>query len=258
MEGPYYNGNFGANRHLNIWGDREITSDDYTRLVNAGGKDVKVWMIAPEREGLIPFMKYAREVNPEVKFAFGHCKATPDEIRALGKYRPTIQTHSMNATGRTPHTNGLRAWGPDEYAFMEPEVYCELISDSLGIHVNREMQQLLLHTKGLHRVILITDSTNYNNPIPEKFAHVTDLNFDPKGGIAGSRLTMDAACRNIMAHTNCGIAEAFILAAGNPARAIGMDDEIGSIERGKRCDLVFVDDIFNVKEVILGGEICDI
>ena len=63
------------------------------------------------------------------------------------------------------------------------------------------------------------------------------------------------ACRNIMRHTNCGIAQAFLLASRNPARAIGMDDEIGTVEAGKKANLVFVDDIFNVKNVMLEGEL---
>ena len=258
MEGPFSNGNYGANSHLNVWRDKAVLPEDYMPMVDAGGTDVKSWMVAPEREGLLPFMKYARKVNPEVRFAFGHSEAAPWEIRRLGKYSPTIQTHSMNATGKRFGTGGIRPFGPDEYAFVEPDVYCEMISDSLGIHVNSELQQMLLHTKGIKRVILITDSTSYNNPAPEKYAHVTDLNFDPRGGIAGSKLTLDQACQNVMAHTNCGIAEAFIMAASNPARAMGMDDEIGSIELGKRCDLIFVDDMFTVKEVMVNGELCDL
>ena len=118
------------------------------------------------------------------------------------------------------------------------------------------MQQLLVHLKGIDRVVLITDSTVHHNPVPEQFAGVTDLNFDARGGLAGSKLTMDVAARNIMTHTNCGIAQAFIMASTNPAKAIGMYDDIGSIEKGKVADLVFVDDIFNVKRVMLGGELC--
>ena len=95
-------------------------------------------------------------------------------------------------------------------------------------------------------------------PNPEKFANVTDLNFDPWGGIAGSKLTMDKACKNVMAHTNCGIAQAFVMASTNPAKAIGLYDELGSIEKGKVADLVFVDDVFNVQHVMLNGEFCRI
>ena len=259
MEGPYYNPRYGSNSRLNTWGNRPIVAEDFEMLVDAGGEDVKVWMVAPERakEGLVDFLRYARKVNPTVRFAVGHSEALPAEIRALGRYRPSILTHAMNATGRLKVPGGTRDYGPDEYAFKEPDVYCELISDSLGIHVNREMQQLLLHNKGLHRVILITDSTVYNNPTPEKYANVTDLNFDPWGGIAGSKLTMDLACRNVMSHTSCGIAQAFIMAATNPAKAVGLYDELGSIERDKLANLVFVDDTFNVFEVMLEGEICN-
>ena len=87
---------------------------------------------------------------------------------------------------------------------------------------------------------------------------MTDLNFDDKGILSGSRLTLDQACRNIMAHTNCGIAQAFVMASTNPAKAIGLYDELGSIEKGKVADLVFVDDVFNVQHVMLNGEFCRI
>ena len=254
MEGPYMNPNYGAHAYQNPW-RHSIKDDEYRALVDEAGLEAKVWAIAPEREGLIPFLAYAREVNPDTVFAVGHSEALPSQIRSLGKYRPTLQTHSMNATGRLPVFGGTRGYGPDEYCFKEPDVYCELISDSRGIHVNPEMQQLLLHTKGVHRTVLVTDSTIYDEPAPEEFSHITDLNFDAHGGIAGSKLTMDVACRNIMTHTNCGIAQAFVMASLNPAKVIGMDNEIGSIAVGKMADIVLVDDRFNIKQVILGGEL---
>ena len=48
---------------------------------------------------------------------------------------------------------------------------------------------------------------------------------------------------------------AFKLASRNPARVIGLDGEIGSIEAGKKADLVFVDEKFNVKKVMLEGKL---
>ena len=255
MEGPYTNPNYGSHADINPWRNG-VHREDFVPIVDEAGTLVKVWTIAPEREDLLPFLKYAREVNPDVVFAVGHSHATPMQIHALGKYRPTLETHAMNATKQLPVYGGTRAYGPDEYCFKEPDVYCELISDSCGIHVHPEMQQLLLHNKGIERVVLITDSTVHNNQPPENLRHVTDLNFDPRGGIAGSKLTMEQACKNIMSSTNCGIAQAFYMAATTPARAIGMGDIIGSIEVGKKADFVFVDDKFNIKRVILESEIC--
>ena len=255
MEGPYTNTKYGSHADLNPW-TYGVLEEDYKPIVDACGTTVKVWAVAPEREDLLPFLKYARQVNPDVVIAVGHSEATPMQICALGKYRPTLMTHTMNATGRQQPEQGLRGYGPDEYCHKDPEMYAELISDSCAIHVHPEMQQLLLHTKGLHRMVLISDSTVYDNPVPEQYAHVTDLNFDHNGHIAGSKLTLDMACRNIMTHTNCGIAQAFVMASTNPAKVVGLDEELGSIEKGKIADLVFVDDRFNVKKVMLAGKVC--
>ncbi len=42
----------------------------------------------------------------------------------------------------------------------------------------------------------------YTNP--EKYAHITDINFSPFGEVAGSKLTMDMAVKNVMKHTGAG------------------------------------------------------
>lgn len=255
MEGPYTNPDYGSHAHSNPW-RVPVEPEQFKILIDEAGSMAKVWTVAPERPGLKAFMEYARKVNPEVVFALGHSEATPEQIRSLGKYRPTLMTHTFNATGRIGERRGVRGLGPDEYCMREPDMYAELISDSCGCHVHPDMQQLLLQNKGIHRTVLITDSTVHCNPAPERYAHVPDLNFDDRGGIAGSKMTMEQACRNIMTHTNCGIAQAFLMASRNPARAVGLDQEIGTIEPGKRADLVFVDDKFRVQQVMLGGELC--
>ena len=255
LEGPYLNADYGSHSYLNTWRGL-ICPEQFQILVEEAGTMAKVWAIAPERQGLLPFLEYARKINPETIFAVGHSEATPAQIRGLGKYRPTLLTHAFDATGRVPVASNTRGCGPDEYCMNEAEVYAELISDSCGNHVNADLQRVLLRNKGIDRIILITDSCTYENPapVPSKFANVTDLEFDDKGCIAGSKMTMDMACRNIMTHTNCGIAQAFLMASRNPARVLGMGHEIGTIEAGKRADLVFVDDRFHVQHVMLAGE----
>jgi len=45
------------------------------------------------------------------------------------------------------------------------------------------------------------------------------------------------------------------MAASNPARVLGVDNECGSIEEGKRADLVAIDANGDVKLTIVGGEV---
>ena len=255
MEGPYTNPSYGANAHCNPWRG-PVLEEQYKALVDEAGDLAMVWAVAPEREGLLPFLEYAKKANPNVKFAVGHSEATPAQIRALGEYAPTIHTHVTNATGRLPVPGGTRGVGPDEHCYMTPEIYAEMISDSCGIHVQPDLQKMILHIKGIDGVILISDSTTLNNPNPPEFAHVTDLNFDSNGGLAGSRLTLDQACRNVRTATGCSIADAFRMASTNPSAALGFDD-IGSIAVGKKADLVFVDEQFHVQQVMLGGKLQD-
>lgn len=255
MEGPYMNPKYGAMSERNKWRG-EITLDAYKELVDAAGSDAFVWAVAPEREGIEEFVKYARSVNPRAVFSVGHSEATPAQIRRLKKFgRLTLQTHCMDATGRHSEWVGTCGAGPDEACMTDPDMYAEMLCDSYGVHVNRDLINLIIHTKGLGKVVLITDSFVSDLPAPEGLRHVTDLIFDENGLLSGSKLTMNVACRNLMTHTNCGIAQAFLMASRNPARAIGLDDEVGTIEPGKRANLVFVDDMFNVKKVMLGGKV---
>ena len=42
--------------------------------------------------------------------------------------------------------------------FKDPDMYAELISDSCGVHVHSDLQRMIVKNKGIHRVVLITDS----------------------------------------------------------------------------------------------------
>jgi N-acetylglucosamine-6-phosphate deacetylase len=56
-----------------------------------------------------------------------------------------------------------------------------------------------------------------------------------------------------MKHTGCSMVQAFLMASRNPAKAIGMDHEIGTIAPGKKANLVFTDDAFRIRRVMLNG-----
>lgn len=252
MEGPYMNPLYGASPEKNQWRG-EIRREDYAQILDEAGDLAKVWAVAPEREGIENFVRDAKQANPNVLFSVGHSDATPGQVRKLKKYGLKLQTHSMNATGRVDPMKGVRGCGPDEACLADGEMYAEIICDSQGIHVHPDMLRMLMQAKGVERLILISDSFVSYAESPEHLRHIEDLVYDDNGLLSGSKLTMDIACRNIMSHTSCGICQAFLMAARNPARVLGLDDEIGTIEPGKKANLVFVDDLFHVQKVMLEG-----
>lgn len=253
MEGPYMNPKYGASPEKNKWRG-EIRPEDYAEILAEAGELARVWAVAPEREGIEPFVKDAKAANPYAVFSVGHSEATPAQIRKLKKYGLRLQTHSLNATGRSNKSmGGVRGCGPDEACLADKEMYAEMICDSQGIHVLPDMQRLMVEIKGVDRLILISDSFVSYGESPAHLRHIQDLVYDDKSRLSGSKLTLDVACRNIMSHTSVGICQAFLMAARNPARVLGMDDEIGTIEPGKKANLIFVDDMFHVQKVMLEG-----
>ena len=169
-------------------------------------------------------------------------------------YGLKIGTHHTNATGTLQKYPECRTPCVDETVNYNREIYAELISDSRGIHVDPYMQRLIRKIKGDDRIILISDACVFDGPIPEGYDGVTDLCFDFAGEIAGSKLTLDVACRNFMTHTGASITNIFQYASYNPAQAVGLTDR-GEIRKGAKADLVICDHLVNINKVILKGEI---
>ena len=252
MEAPYMNPKFGADREGNPW-KGPICKEDYQPLIDAAGDAAYAWCVAPEREHIEAFVRDAKMANPKVIFTVAHSEASPQQIEALMPYGLKVGTHHTNATGDLPKYPECRGVCVDETVNYNREIYAELICDSRGIHVDPYMLRLVRRIKGDDRIMLVSDSCVFDGPVPEGYDGVTDINFDFEGEIAGSKLTLDVACRNMMKHTGASLVDVFNFASYNPAKCYGMTDR-GEIAVGKRADLIFVDHKMNVKKVILKGE----
>jgi len=258
MEGPYINPGFGSMSNM-AGPDQPRVFDpmpeDYEPLLAAGADIIRVWGLAPER-GLERFVKAAKAANPEVRFAVTHSEATPQQIEALMPYGLCIGTHHTNATGTIVNYPECRGVCVDECVNYNDGIYAEIISDSMGIHVDPYMQRLVRKIKGDDKIILISDQTIHEPMLVPGLEHVTDLNFTYRksGGIdiSGSKLTLNVACRNWMKHTGASIVEAFKVGSYNPSKAVGLTDR-GEIAVGKHADLIITDHKMNIDTVIVGG-----
>ena len=254
LEGPYINPAYGSNRAANPWNEKPIVPEDYEPMIEACADLARVWGLGPEQENVENFVIAAKKANPNLRFAVTHSEATPQQIERLMPYGLCIGTHHTNATGTIVNYPECRGVCVDEAVNYNRDIYAELICDSRGIHVDPYMLRLVRKIKGDDRIILISDRTYGDAPKPKGYENVNDINFDKWGDIAGSKLTLEVACRNWMKHTGASIVDAFRVASYNPAKAAGFTDR-GEIRVGLKADLIFVDIKMNVSKVILNGEV---
>ncbi|HEX5964288.1 MAG TPA: amidohydrolase family protein, partial [Pyrinomonadaceae bacterium] len=163
-------------------------------------------------------------------------------------------THFMNAMAPLHH----RSPGPIAWGLSHDDVTCDVIAD--GIHLDPFMLRLLLKVKGERGISLISDAIaaagrgDGDHSIWGETIRVKDgRTSNAAGSIAGSVITMLDAVR-LMRSLDVSYVDLAQLASLNPARLLGIDHECGSVEVGKRADLVALDEDGNVKLTLVGGQ----
>jgi len=252
MEAPYLNLKFGCNREQNPWG-AAVAKENFKEIVDATYDLAKVWCLAPERENIDEFVDYVREKNPNAVFSVAHSEAEPWQIERLIPKGLRNATHHLNATGTLQKYPECRTPCVDETALYNDSMYCELICDKVGIHVDPYLLRLVQKIKGDDKIILIADAFVEHGPVPPGYEGADDINFDNTGEIAGSNMILDGSCRNMMVHTGASLCQVFKYASTNPATLIGLTDR-GRIAKGYRANLITVNHEFTVEAVYLGGE----
>ena len=257
MEGPFMNLSGSYRNEIKWSGD--VVPEDYVPLVEGLGDMVRIWAIDPNRNGIEEFMQYVVEKTPGVVFAHGHSSATSEQIRNLAHYGVKVRTHITDSGQPKGRAQGTPGSGGDQYCLYEPDMYAELICDETGIHVVPDLIKLIVRTKGVEKVCLISDSmlarTNYKNDEASGIWYGSDLNYDSTGWLAGSRMTLENGVRNMMVHTGYGLCHAIRMATLYPAKLLGIDRRVGSLAAGKTANLIIIDDMVRVEKVILQGEL---
>lgn len=256
MEGPYINPKYGA-----ITAPiRAVDPEEYEKILALAGDKIKLWTLAPELDGQTAFME--RAAAYDIVFSVGHSEASPEVIFAGVPLGLRLGCHLTNASGVTPQVSGYagtREVEVHEAVLVHPDMYAEVIPDRDGIHVRPLMLQLIVKAKGVDQVIVITDAIDLAGlPADTDVNIIAGNEHTPSGRdriLSGSLLTMDVAVHNMRRHTGIDMVDACKMAALNPARLLGLDAEIGSIEAGKKANLLLVTERLRVCMVMLEGEI---
>ena len=215
---------------------------------------VKLFTVAPEVDGALDAIEKVAK-DGSVLVSMGHTNATFEEANKGIEKGVKHTTHLFNAMTALSHRNP----GVVGAALSEENVSVELIADTF--HIDKGLFGLIAKIKE-DKLCLITDCIRAGGMVDGDYTlggqpvHKEGIKcLMPDGTIAGSVLELNKAVANILENTDLEVFEAVNCASLNPAKALGEDKEIGSIEVGKRADFMIADEKFNAQMTILGGEI---
>jgi N-acetylglucosamine-6-phosphate deacetylase len=207
--------------------------------------------LAPEVENGVDLI--AELVRRNWIVSIGHTKADVETLELARSAGAKHMTHFFNAMTGVHHREiGVAGWG-----LSSEDVTFDIIAD--GIHVAPAMLKFACNIKTAAKVSLISDSVAPTGLGDgefelwgEKISVKSGRTRNERGSIAGSVITMLDAVKRML---SLGFSEVEVskMASANPARLLGIDETHGTIETGKRADLVALDEQGNVKLCIIGG-----
>ncbi|MCG9679465.1 N-acetylglucosamine-6-phosphate deacetylase [Vibrio sp. Isolate24] len=186
--------------------------------------------------------------------SIGHTNATYSEARQSFDAGITFATHLFNAmtpmVGREPGVVGA--------IYDTSDVYAGVIAD--GFHVDYANIRIAHKIKG-EKLVLVTDATapagadmDYFIFVGKKVYYRDGKCVDENGTLGGSALTMIEAVQNTVEHVGIALDEALRMATLYPAKAIGVDEQLGRIKQGMVANLTVFDRDFKVQATVVNGQ----
>jgi len=222
----------------------------FHRLNAASGNLVRLVTIAPEEPGA---MEFIRDVSRVCTVSLGHTTANYDTAAQAYAAGASHATHLYNGMPPLAHREpGVIA------AALDAGATVELITD--GLHIHPAVVRLTHRLFG-DKLVLISDSLRCagmpdgdyelgGQPITMKNGKATLSGSDT---LAGSSVHLMDGLRRAVSF-GVPLEAAVTAATLTPAKAIRMDDQIGSLDAGKWADFVVLDQDLQVKAVYINGE----
>ena len=252
MEGPFISeAKKGAQDARNI-----IPCDTavYRKFQEAADGLVKFIGIAPEEGDAVSFIE---DVKGEVSVSLAHTNADYETAKKAFDAGADHAVHLYNAmpafTHREPGVVGAVA--------DSEHVMAEIICD--GVHIHPATVRTTFKMMGEDRMILISDSMRAAG-MPDGQYTLGGQGVNVKGNkatmvldgaLAGSVTTLPDCVRTVVKEMGISLETAIACATINPARSLGIDALYGSVEQGKKADLVLWDEKLQLVHVMKDGEV---
>lgn len=249
LEGPYISvAKKGVHRPEFI---REISPEMLDFLCDNGDVITKITVAAEN-----PTADHIAKFNQAgIIVSIGHSNATYQQATQRIREGIAFATHLHNAmspisSGRDPGVVG---------AVLDSDIYAGIIVD--GLHVDWANVRIAKKLKG-DKLVIVTDAVAPAGANIDSFIFVgkkilvkDGKCLDEFGSLGGAAITMIESIRNVVKHTDISLEEAVRMCTLYPARAIHVDDKLGSIETGKIANLAIFDNQFNVLATAVNGSL---
>lgn len=257
MEGPFFSEKKkGAQNGAYL---RDPDFEAFRRLQEGCDGLIRIVDVAPELPGAVDFTKAASEL---ATVSIAHTDASYEDAKAVIEAGASHLTHLYNAMPpihhRKPGVIGAGSEADGSKGTEDNAVIAELICDGYHVHPSSVRMAFRLFPG---RICLISDSLRCCGMPPGKYELGGQDVFLEEGQparledgtIAGSASNVYTCMLNAIEY-GIGEEEAILAATLIPAKEIGAEKDIGSIEAGKYADFVICDENLIPEEIYIGGE----
>ncbi|MCD1411015.1 N-acetylglucosamine-6-phosphate deacetylase [Vibrio vulnificus] len=251
LEGPYFTEkNKGA--HPTQW-FRELAVEELDNWISYSDNQLLKVALAPEKEGAMAAIRYL--ASQGISVMLGHTDASYQQVKAAIDAGAKGIVHCYNGMRGLHH----RDPGVVGAGLLHPECYVEMIAD--GHHVHPAAIEVAHRCCG-SRMTLITDAMCATG-MPDGQYTLGEYQVEMKqgvvttqdGGLAGSTLTLIEGVKNIQHWLNLPFEQAWLMASHTPAKSLGIQHQLGTLEVGKRASMVALGSDFSIDKTWVNGRL---
>lgn len=225
--------------------------DELESLIKRAAPLAFYTICAPDVPGTKALVERAKKLGAKV--AIGHSNATYEQCAECIGLGVDSFTHLYNAMSPLEH----RAPGCVGAALAN-DTYVELICD--GVHVSPAAVKVAYRAKS-DKLILITDSAPAAG-LPEGDYTMGGADvvvrdgavFLKDGTLTGGSISLFEAMKNLTKFAGITLEDSIPNATEHPAKLLGVYDDVGSLEVGKRANFIVLDENDNISAVYVGGK----
>ena len=249
FEGVHLEGPFLSKKHLGMGDPERFLEPDMTMMEEflRNSSRIRQVTIAYELDGAKQIGRLLHDRG--IRVMCGHSDALMDDL-------------DENVDGFTHLFNAMRGLHHRDItlvncAFMNRWNY-ELIAD--GNHVDRNVLSLLLQHTDRDRLMLVTDSSIARNLPDGEYDFISKhcvkkgtKFISTDGHYAGSVVSINDEMK-VLHELGAKYTDLLCYSSLNAFTFYGLDQQYGSLVKGKHSDLVFMDDDLNIRNVMVKGK----